>query len=96
MCNQTVKQKRYETGIKTGSTNRIIICGILYVMTSQNKLTTYNTNDMTSKSIMTSSKIPSHSQYNPRDRLLYGWIDKNPVYYLIEFGDFESKNGKLT
>ena len=63
-------------------------------MTSQNSLITYNTNDMTSQSITTSSKIPSYSQCNQKGRLLFGWSNKKPVYYLIEFGEFESKNGK--
>ena len=71
-----------------------MICGVLYVMTSQNKLITYNTNDMTSQSITTSLEIPSDSQYNPRNRLLFGWNDKIPVYYLLEFGEFEFKNSK--
>ena len=63
-------------------------------MTSQNKIITYNTNDKISQSIITSLEIPSYSQYNPRDRLLYGWSKEKPVYYLIDFGEFESKNGK--
>ena len=80
--------------MSTKSTNRIMICGVLYIMSSQNNLITYNTNDMTSQSITTSLKIPSYSHYNPRHRLLYGWSNNKPVYYLIEFGEFESKNGK--
>ena len=47
ICNQTIKQNRYETRISIKSTNRIIIRGVLYIMTSQNSLITYNTNDKT-------------------------------------------------
>ena len=60
-------------------------------MTSQNSLITYNTNDTTSQSITTSKKIPYFSEYNPRDRLLFGWSNKKPVYYLIELGELKSE-----
>ena len=64
-------------------------------MTSQNNLITYNTNDMTLQSVMTSLKIPSDSFYNPRDRILFGWKDNKPVYYLLDFGDLDSNIGKI-
>ena len=64
-------------------------------MTSQNNLITYNTNDMTLQSVMTSFKIPSDSFYNPRDRILYGWKNNKPVYYLLDFGDLDSNTGKV-
>ena len=63
-------------------------------MTSQNNLITYNTNDMTLQSVMTSLQIPSDSFYNPRDRILFGWKDNKPVYYLLDFGDLDSNISK--
>ena len=72
----------------------MMICGILYIITSQTNIISYNTNDMTSQLTTTSSKLPFNSQYNARDRILFGWKDKNPVYYLMQFGDSESNNGK--
>ena len=49
---------------------------------------------MTTQLLTMASEIPSNSQYNPRDRILFGWKNKVPVYYLLQFGEFESKTGK--
>ena len=71
-----------------------MVCGVLYVMTEQNNLITYNTNDMTLQSTMTSLKLPSNSFYNARDRILFGWKNNNPVYYMLDFGNLEFNKGK--
>ena len=72
-----------------------MICDILYIITSQKNIISYNANSMTSQLIVTSSKLPANSQYNPRDRILFGWKNKQPVYYFINFNEFESKTGKF-